>query len=84
MNNRTTALRIPDGLGLVSGMEAVIATPPSAYKRIEHRVASAEASFPHVLEALLRGIDHGLTERIPAPDPTHGEACGRDRSALSL
>ena len=74
MNNRTTALRIPDGLGLVQGMEAVLASKPTPSKRIEHRVASAEASFPQVLTKILNAIEHGLKEKCLAPSAVHGDA----------
>jgi glutamine synthetase len=73
MNNRTTALRIPDGLGMVTGMDAVLATPPSSFKRIEHRVSSAEAVFSEVLNAIMQGIEQGLSDGITAPAPVYGE-----------
>ena len=45
-DNRTVALRVPSG-------------PPEA-RRIEHRVAGADASPYLVLAAVLAGIHHGL------------------------
>ncbi len=82
MNNRTAALRIPDGLGLISGMDAVLAHTPSIHRRIEHRVASAEASLKEVLAALLLAVDQGLREHIAAPSPTYGEASHVDAATL--
>ncbi len=54
-NNRSVAIRIPGG--------------PDHARRLEHRVAGAEANPYLVLTAILGGINHGLTNHI---DP--GEA----------
>jgi glutamine synthetase len=74
VNNRTTAIRLPDGLGGIQGLEAVLASPPSAHRRIEHRVASSEADIESVLAAILRGVERGLLERIIPPQAVHGNA----------
>ena len=66
-NNRAVAFRVPAG-------------PPSA-RRIEHRVAGADANPHLVLAAILAGLHHGITSKgdpgqprsgagSEAPDPT--------------
>jgi glutamine synthetase len=72
LNNRTTALRLPDGLGDVQGLDAVLASPPSTHRRIEHRVASSEADMEAVLVAILQGIETGLRNHTSPPPPVHG------------
>jgi glutamine synthetase len=59
-DNRTVALRVPSG-------------PPPA-RRIEHRVAGADASPYLVLAAVLAGIHYGLTNRLAPGPPTKGNA----------
>jgi glutamine synthetase len=59
-NNRTVALRIPDG-------------PPAA-RRIEHRVAGADANPYLALAAVLAGIHHGLTRSLEPDAPVSGNA----------
>jgi glutamine synthetase len=59
-DNRTVALRVPSG-------------PPAA-RRIEHRVAGADASPWLVLSAVLAGIHHGLASRLEPGPPTRGNA----------
>lgn len=59
-NNRTVALRIPMG-------------PPAA-RRIEHRVAGADANPYLVLAAVLAGVHHGLNEKLEPGAPTEGNA----------
>jgi glutamine synthetase len=59
-NNRSVAFRIPhsDGRG----------------RRIEHRVAGADAS-PHLaVAAILAGLLHGITHKLEATDPVDGRA----------
>lgn len=76
--NRTSALRIPAGA-------------PAA-RRIEHRVAGADANPHVVLAAILASALHGIEERIAPPAPTDGnshhrggETIARDwREALDL
>ena len=58
--NRSTALRIPLGRG--------------AARRIEHRVAGADANPYLALAAFLAGIHHGLTHKIAPPPPFEGNA----------
>jgi len=60
LDNRTTALRIPAG-------------PPSA-KRIEHRVAGADANPYLALAVVLAGILHGLENKLSPPPPIDGNA----------
>ncbi len=54
INNRTTSLRIPSG--------------PDHARRIEHRVAGADANPYLLLAALLAGCHHGIENRLdPGP-----------------
>ena len=55
VNNRSLAFRIPTG--------------PSAARRVEHRIAGADANPYLVLAAILAGIEHGLSEGLD-PGPT--------------
>ncbi len=73
-NNRTTALRIPDGLGLLQGKEHLAGSPRSTARRIEHRVAGADANIEHVIAAVLQGIAYGITHHLTPPDPIYGDA----------
>ncbi|MEM1039289.1 MAG: glutamine synthetase family protein [Pseudomonadota bacterium] len=59
-NNRSVALRLP-------------AAPPEA-RRVEHRVAGADANPYLVLAAILAGIDEGLDAGIEPPPPLVGNA----------
>lgn len=59
-DNRTVALRVPSG--------------PAAARRIEHRLAGADASPYLVLAAVLAGIHHGLAHRLEPGPPTSGNA----------
>ena len=59
-NNRTVALRIPAG--------------PEEARRIEHRVAGADANPYLVVAALLAGIHHGISTGAEAGDPVTGNA----------
>ena len=59
-DNRTVALRVPSG--------------PAAARRIEHRLAGADASPYLVLAAVLAGIHHGLCKRLEPGPPTRGNA----------
>ena len=60
-NNRSVAFRIP-----VSDNNG---------KRIEHRVAGAEANAYLVLASILAGIEDGLVNKIKASDPREDNAC---------
>ena len=59
-NNRTVALRVPAG--------------PAAARRVEHRVAGADANPYLVLAAVLAGIHHGLTRQLDPGPPVEGNA----------
>ena len=61
-NNRSVAFRVPS-----SG--------PSA-RRIEHRVAGADASPHLVLATILAAVLHGITHRLPATSQVSGRVCG--------
>ena len=58
--NRSVAMRIPKS--------------PGRARRIEHRVAGADANPYLTLAALLAGIHHGLSNRIDAGEPARGNA----------
>ncbi|MFO1036805.1 MAG: glutamine synthetase family protein [Geminicoccaceae bacterium] len=57
-DNRTVAVRIPQGSG------------PA--RRLEHRVAGADANPYLALAAILAGVLHGLEEKLEAPAPSTG------------
>jgi len=57
-NNRSCALRIPD----------------SKPKRIEHRVAGADAEPLAVIEAVVADAEYGINNRIEPPPPIFGNA----------
>ena len=59
-NNRSFAFRIPAG--------------PNEARRIEHRVAGADANPYLVLAAVLAAIDHGLERRLDPGPPWQGNA----------
>ena len=59
-DNRSVALRVPKSDG--------------AARRIEHRIAGADANPYLALGALLAGIHHGIVNRIPAGSPATGNA----------
>lgn len=59
-NNRTLALRIPSG--------------PAAARRLEHRVAGADANPFLLLAAILAGAHHGLSQQLPTPPVVTGNA----------
>jgi glutamine synthetase len=63
-NNRSVAFRIP-----VGGGEA---------RRVEHRVAGAEASPHLVMAAVLAAVHHGVTRGLEPTAPANGDA-GRRR-----
>lgn len=58
--NRTVAVRIPGG--------------PHAARRIEHRVAGADANPYLVLAGILGGALAGIERQIAPPDPVQGDA----------
>jgi glutamine synthetase len=59
-NNRSVAFRIPAGEG--------------AARRIEHRLAGAEANPYLVMAAVLAGVHHGLAGRLAPTPPASGNA----------
>ncbi|MCE9664460.1 glutamine synthetase family protein [Halomonas sp. M5N1S17] len=59
-DNRSVALRIPSG--------------PNGARRIEHRVAGADANPYLLLATLLAGIEHGIQQRLAPPAPVTGNA----------
>ena len=59
-NNRTLALRIPAG-------------PPDS-RRIEHRIAGADANPYTVAAAVLAGVHHGIASRLDPGPATEGNA----------
>ncbi len=59
-NNRSVAFRIPTG-------------PPSA-RRIEHRIAGADANPYLVMAAMLAGMHHGIANELSATGPSEGNA----------
>jgi glutamine synthetase len=69
-NNRGVAVRIP-----ISDAEN---------RRLEHRVAGADAN-PYLLTAVvLAGMLHGIEEELPAPEPLAGNAYSQRLSAPQL
>ena len=70
VNNRSVALRIPEG--------------PAAARRIEHRPSGVDANPYLVAATVLAGIDHGLSRRIdPGPETTgNGYADGAEAPAI--
>jgi glutamine synthetase len=69
-NNRTVALRVPAG--------------PAAARRVEHRVAGADANPYLVLAAVLAGIHHGLSRRLDPGAPVEGNAYVEVEPSLPL
>lgn len=69
-NNRGVAVRVP-----VSGPED---------RRLEHRVAGADAN-PYLLSAVvLAGMLHGIEKQMPAPEPLTGNAYSQRSTAPRL
>ncbi|MEX1107862.1 MAG: glutamine synthetase, partial [Dongiaceae bacterium] len=58
LDHRGVAIRIPSG--------------PLEARRLEHRMAGADAQVHLALAAVLAGIHHGLTQRIAPPAPIVG------------
>jgi len=69
-DNRTTAIRIPES--------------PSEARRIEHRVAGADANPYLVLAAVLAGIWHGIENTLSPPNPIEGNAWDQEIDAPGL
>ncbi|MGL5010382.1 MAG: glutamine synthetase family protein [Paracoccaceae bacterium] len=69
-NNRSVAFRIPAGTG------------PA--RRIEHRIAGAEANPYLVMAAMLAGIHHGITQNLSPTPPSTGNAGAEVDPAMPL
>lgn len=69
-NNRTVALRVPPG--------------PAKARRVEHRVAGADANPYLVLAAVLAGVLHGLEQGLEPTPPVTGNAYARGEPGLPL
>lgn len=69
-NNRTVAVRIPPG--------------PAGARRVEHRVAGADANPYLVLAAVLAGVLHGLEHGGEPTQPIRGNAYGQVPADLPL
>ena len=69
-DNRTTAIRIPES--------------PSEARRLEHRVAGADANPYLVLAAVLAGIWHGIENTLSPPNPIEGNAWDQEIDAPAL
>lgn len=67
-NNRSVALRIP-----VSN---------NANRRVEHRIAGADANPYLVMAALVQGMVEGIEEELVPPPPVEGNAYDEDGLAL--
>ena len=63
-NNRAVAFRVPAG--------------PAAARRIEHRVAGADANPYLVLAAILAGLHHGIETRADPGQPRQGNVVEED------
>ncbi|WP_114391759.1 glutamine synthetase family protein [Oleisolibacter albus] len=68
VNNRTAPLRIPAG--------------PPASRRVEYRIAGADANPYLVLAGMLAGLLHGLENRIDPGPPLVGNAYGAEAPHL--
>ena len=69
-DNRLTALRVPN-------------SPPKA-RRIEHRVAGADANPYMVLAAIMGAALYGMNESLTPSEPVTGNAYDADRPELPL
>jgi glutamine synthetase len=67
-NNRTVALRVPAG--------------EAHDRRVEHRVAGADANPYLVTAAVLAGIHHGLAQQLECEAPVSGNAYRRDTTGI--
>lgn len=70
VNNRSAGLRIPIG--------------PTEARRIEHRVAGADANPYLVMAAVLAGIHHGLVSKLDPGPPAHGNVSREPDPAIAL
>lgn len=69
-NNRSVAVRIPGG--------------DDNDRRLENRIAGADANPYLTLAAMLAGIHHGLTNKIAPPEISTGDACNTIDPGLPL
>ncbi len=69
VNNRTCALRIPNG--------------PPASRRVEHRMAGADANPYVVMAAVLAGARHGIVNKLDPGPPVIGNASKEIPGTLS-
>ncbi len=69
-NNRSVAVRIP-------------ASPPAG-RRIEHRIAGADANPYLVLAAILQAMADGIEKRVAPPPPIQGNAYDQAEGAAHL
>lgn len=69
-NNRSVAFRVPSG--------------PGEARRIEHRVAGADANPYLVLAAVLAGALHGIEARLDPGPPSVGNVCTAIDPAIPL
>jgi glutamine synthetase len=69
-NNRTVAIRVPAGAATA--------------RRLEHRVAGADANPYLVLAAVLAGIHHGLVNELEPSAPITGNAYAQAAPSLPL
>ena len=67
-NNRAVAFRVPAG--------------PTSARRIEHRVAGADANPHLVLAAILAGLHLGITTKADPGKPTQGSMAGQHDPAM--
>ncbi|WP_144776987.1 glutamine synthetase family protein [Marinobacter maritimus] len=68
--NRTVALRIPES--------------PGVARRIEHRVAGADANPYLVLASVLAGALYGIENKLEPIEPVEGDAYGESDESLAL
>jgi glutamine synthetase len=68
--NRTVALRIPES--------------PGVARRIEHRVAGADANPYLVLASVLAGALYGIENKLEPIEPVEGDAYGESDESLVL
>jgi glutamine synthetase len=69
-NNRAVAFRVPAG--------------PAAARRIEHRVAGADANPHLVLAAILAGLHYGVATKADPGKPRQGSVAGEADSAMQF
>ncbi|MEP1230412.1 MAG: glutamine synthetase family protein [Litorimonas sp.] len=69
-DNRTAPVRIPSG--------------PNKSRRIEHRIAGADANPYLVMAAILAGSLHGLENKLTPPDAVEGDAYDMDLPSIPL